>query len=718
MLAGVRKFGLAESVRRAVSVLRVKAGNTASEQAARSETEQVDVPARKLEKRTQIAFRATQDSDTLLRMDVRTANTLPEEQSRLSVHVYDGEDLLGSASTGPVQDGYTCVAFSDVTGIAGKSLRYELNTEGEGASILIDPEQERPEYEFEWGKSPICHIYAEERTDDYARWIAANTVPEADLRRQRKASRKGAPVTVISVGKEDASLQRSLERQTYPNWQLLDEEDSASFSEHLTNALHASEAPYFLIAKNTDTLAANALFEMVHAAKDARGSVLVYADDDCLQQNAERTDPFFKPDFSPYYLLSFNYIGHCVLLSRDLLQTVCDAKPTGIYDLVLCATHAASSVIHVKTVLHHLAPAEGRGVDTEQTGADMEALKRALTDRGLSGTPTEGITPGFWQVDYALPTPLPLVSIIIPNHDEAHVLKACLDSILSQTTYPAYEILIAENHSREEATLAYYAQLREDKRICILNWTQPFNFASINNWAAKQAAGQILLFLNNDTTVITPDWLDRMVPLAVRPDVGAVGAKLSYPDDTIQHGGVFIGMHGIAGHAHQGMLRSSNGSFGRLSLLYDVSAVTGACLMMRKDVFEEVGGFDEGFVLAFNDVDLCFRVRQAGYSVLFEPRAELYHYESKTRGYEITPEQQKRFLDEQYLWMKKWARCCHEDPFYNPNLRYDASDFSVAPEKTGASPKRVGQPYDDLLTRRRKEEHKASMQIVKHGLLE
>jgi GT2 family glycosyltransferase len=257
------------------------------------------------------------------------------------------------------------------------------------------------------------------------------------------------------------------------------------------------------------------------------------------------------------------------------------------------------------------------------------------------------------------------------------MLTRCVDSI-SRSSYANYEIIVLENHSECRETLSYYRRLDQERRARIIAWNKPFNYAAVNNFGAAHAQGEVLLFLNNDIEAINPDWLERLVTHAMRPEVGAVGAKLYYADDSIQHAGIVVGMGGIAGHAHLRFPREADGYLQRLRIPHNCSAVTGACLMTRRDVFEQTGGFDESFVLAFNDVDLCLQILSLGYRILWTPEAELYHFESKTRGYEDTPEKLTRFQNEYRRFAAKWGQwLAAGDPYFNPNFRLDRSDYAL-----------------------------------------
>jgi GT2 family glycosyltransferase len=275
----------------------------------------------------------------------------------------------------------------------------------------------------------------------------------------------------------------------------------------------------------------------------------------------------------------------------------------------------------------------------------------------------------------------PKVSIIIATRDKADLLKRCVSSILEKTDYKEFEIVIVDNQSSEPETRDYLASLGNEGRIRHLSYDKPFNFAALNNFAVRSVATDFVLFLNNDTEVISPEWLSAMLEFAQREDVGAVGAKLYYPNDTVQHGGVIIGLRGIADHAHRDLPRSSDGYIGRLNVIQNLSAVTGACLMMRRNVFDEVGGFDERLAYCFNDVDLCLKIRRNGYLIVWTPYAELYHHESASggsKGYSATPEGMDRNAREAALMREKWNDVLASgDPYYSPNLTRDRCDFSI-----------------------------------------
>ena len=312
------------------------------------------------------------------------------------------------------------------------------------------------------------------------------------------------------------------------------------------------------------------------------------------------------------------------------------------------------------------------------------AAKKALSDfinrKCIKGQVIDGVWTGSYHINRDL-LGNSLISIIIPTKDNVKVLKKCIDSIFKYTKYNNYEIIIVNNNSTENSTYDYFEIIKKMNNIEILDYEKDFNFSAINNFAVEKAKGDYILFLNNDTEIISENWLDSLLKQAQRKEVGAVGCKLLYPNETIQHAGLVLGMgmHKIAGQPHQHFPRSSYGYMGRVAIIHDVSAVTAACIMMRKEVFEEVGGFDEiNLAVAYNDIDLCLRLKQLGYLIVYTPYAELYHHESLSRGFEDSPEKQARFLSEARYIREKWGNLIDEgDPYYSKNLTLEKGDFSI-----------------------------------------
>ncbi len=555
--------------------------------------------------------------------------------------------------------------------------------------------------------------------DEYRRWIARHEPDTAALQRQRshRFARSPKISIVVPVYNPPAAFLEamiaSVRNQTYPNWELC-LADGASPAEHVRPILERAAAAdsrvkvaylptnagivgnsiaaadlatgdFLALLDHDDTLAPFALHTIVSTINEAPEADFLYSDEDKIDTHGDRVEPNFKPEWSPETLRSRNYICHLTILTRDLFRRVGEFRPgfdgSQDYDLVLRATEQARRIVHIPHVLYHWRMhAQSTAANKGSKNYAYEAGKRAVEEHlgrvGIDGSVHDGPILGTYQVVYHLRTQ-PLVSVIIPNKDQPAMLARCIES-LSRSSYANFEVVIVENGSQLPETHAYYAELRKQPHIRIVEWTKPFNYAAVNNFAASQARGDFLLFLNNDTEAINPDWLETMVKLAAQPGVGAVGAKLYYADDTIQHAGIVVGMGGVAGHSHLFYPRHAQGYMQRLRITQNVAAVTGACLLMPRAVFERVGGFDEGFVLAFNDVDLCLSVLKAGYRVVWTPDAELYHLESKTRGYEDTAEKQARFKREYDLFHLKWSAVLKAgDPYYSPHFRLDRPDFAL-----------------------------------------
>ena len=338
---------------------------------------------------------------------------------------------------------------------------------------------------------------------------------------------------------------------------------------------------------------------------------------------------------------------------------------------------------HIPKILYHWRAIPGStALLSSEKNYPVKAAKKALTDHFVRLKQTVELIPvpgDHWRVKYPLPAKPPLVSLLIPTRNGLKFLKRCVDSILDKTTYPNYEILIIDNGSDDPATLAYFKAVAAKKSVRVIPYDAPFNYSAINNFAAKQAKGTVLGLLNNDLEVIHADWLDEMVAQSLRPAIGCVGAMLYYPNDTVQHAGVIIGLGGVAGHAFRDFNRGTEGVFNRARLVQNYGAVTAACLLIRKEIFDQVGGLDEKpLAVAFNDVDFCLKVRAAGYLNLWTPFAELYHHESASRGVEDTPEKHERFRGEVETMMKRWEKELKHDPAYNPNLTLELTDFTLA----------------------------------------
>ena len=553
----------------------------------------------------------------------------------------------------------------------------------------------------------------------YARWIARHEPKPADLSRQRAMvfGRRPTISLIVPVYNTpivflEAMIQSVLD-QTYAHWELCVADggsgnpavretlerfaatdgrvrvatlpENRGIAGNTNAALDLAGGDYVAFLDHDDKLAPFALHEVVATLNSTPDADFVYSDEDKLDEGGRRVDPCFKPDWSPDTLRSHNYVCHLLTLRRDLVERIGGVRDgfdgAQDYDLVLRASENARRIVHIPKVLYHwrMHP-QSTAASTDSKRYLVESGRRALTEHlDRMRTPAqvvEGHIPGVYRVIYRLPSQ-PLVTVLIPNRDSVAMLSRCVDSIRN-STYANVEIVVLENHSEQPDTERYYRRLVSDPRCRIVPWTKPFNYAAINNFGAAHARGDLLLFLNNDVEAINADWLERMVTHALRPEVGAVGAKLYYADDTVQHAGIVVGMGGVAGHVHLHFPRAAAGYMERLQVPHNCSAVTGACLLTRRDVFQESGGFDEGFVLAFNDVDLCLQIQALDYRVLWTPEAELYHFESKTRGYEDTPEKLARFRTEYRRFVAKWEkRLAGGDPYFNPNFRLDRADYAL-----------------------------------------
>jgi len=457
--------------------------------------------------------------------------------------------------------------------------------------------------------------------------------------------------------------------------------------ENTNEALSLAKGEFIAFLDHDDLLAPFALFEILKKLQDNPKANVFYSDEDKIRQNGRRFDAFFKPDFSPDYLRSLNYMTHFMVIQKKLgdeigwLQEGCDGAQD--YDLILRATEKSREIVHIPQILYHWR------VSSESTASAANAKpyanisgKKALQDHLKRGGHPAQVEDGYsstWyraQYQHAI---MPLISIIISPSNHTLNAEKTINSILKKTAYPNYEIILIENKNMEKKETKLYKQIAQGNRIDTVKWEGSSNYSSANNKAVEQTKGEVLLFLDDAIQVINQDWLEEMLQFVLRSDVGAVGAKLYYPDDTIQHGGLILGIDNLVRYSHKHFPKNSTGYFGQLVLAHNISALPASCLMVRKQVFQEVGGFNKNYSLAFGDIDLSLKILEKKYLNVWTPYAKLYHHKSKKRDHKTITKKENRFAKEKAYFEQQWADFLEKgDPYYNPNLTLDREDFSIA----------------------------------------
>lgn len=570
----------------------------------------------------------------------------------------------------------------------------------------------------------------EDRADTmaYGQWIQeveAASLPSEETVRASLASMGDKPLISIIVPVYNTPAVHlkacidSVLAQSYPHWELCIADDASPKSHvrqvldayqkqdtrikvvyrpqngHISrasnSALELATGDFVALLDHDDALPKHALYHVAQAVHEYPEAKIFYSDEDKLDANGQRFDPHFKSDWNPDLFYSQNYVSHLGVYQRALLNRIQGFRPgvEGSQDqdlLLRCLPHVEGDhIVHIPRVLYHWRTVEGStalasGEKSYTTDAGIKALRDYFDDNGPEGTSVEaGQLPNTYRVRWPVPKPEPLVSLLIPTRDRRTITEVAVRSILEKTTYTNYEIIILDNGSLERETLAFFEEIQqEDARVRVIRYDHPFNYSAINNFGVRHAAGSIIGLINNDVEVISPDWLTEMVSHAVRPEIGCVGAKLYYSNDTLQHGGVILGIGGVAGHSHKYLKRDSAGYFSRMKITQATSAVTAACLLIRREIYNKVNGLEENHLkIAFNDVDFCLKVVEAGYRNLWTPYAELYHHESISRGTEDTPEKQQRFAMEVGYMHDRWGERLKSDPYYSPNLTRDREDFSI-----------------------------------------
>ena len=534
---------------------------------------------------------------------------------------------------------------------------------------------------------------------------------KADLEKQKKAVFKSEVCISILVPVCHTALPflretiASVQSQTYDQWELClvdsrnepsdelecycrrladkdnrihyrKQNEKSDFAETMNAVIQLSAGKYFALLQLGDLLHPAALYEIMQKITMQHAD-FIYTDDASFHRTPDDAfSPRYKPDFAPDTLRSCNYIGRLTVFSRSLMDEAGGFQGAyGDYDMILRLSERAKKIAHVPRVLYYCRDVESSIAVQDRCVAERRALKEHLNRIGMSAEVSKSAMPFTYRVQYQL-SGQPLISILIPSCDHASTLKRCIDSILEKSTYRKFEIIVIENNSIQPETFYYYETLEAEKKAKVIRWEGKFNYSAINNFGAQHGAGEYFLLLNNDIEVITPSWLEEMLMFAQRSDVGAVGALLYYPSDKVQHGGIVLGIGGVAENAFKHIPRGNDGYMSRLSIAQNVSAVTAACLMVSRKAYEQAGGLDESFEVAFNDVDFCMRLRKMGFLNVFTPYAQLYHYESESRGAENTPEKRKRFQGEIARFQERWRSELEQgDPYYNPNLSLRSADF-------------------------------------------
>ena len=553
--------------------------------------------------------------------------------------------------------------------------------------------------------------------------MRADRFASAELLVRQAAAQPAAPLISIVVPLYNTPQQflvellDSVQNQTYQNWELClvdagqDEtvgetvkaraetdpriryqklEKNEGIAGNTNQGFALAKGAFIALLDHDDILHPCALWYVAQAIAE-QGADFVYTDEVTFEGDIDHLTVYhFKPDYMIDNLRSNNYICHLSVFSAKLLAAVggderAEFNGSQDYDLYLRLTEKAHKIVHIPHLLYYWrsSPTSVASNISAKTYCLEAAVKALYAHYERMGVPVDEVsmipgTPGFYKTDYTITKP-GKVSILIPSCDHSGDLRTCVESIFRKTTYADYEIIVVENNSKEPATFRCYERLqKEHKNLKVVTWKGTgFNYSALNNFGAKYAEGEYLLLLNNDTEVISPRWLEEMVMYAQQKRVGCVGVKLIYPDNTIQHAGIGFGFLTLAAHMHKNFPVGHPGYMGRLVYAQDVYAVTAACLMVRKEVYDEVKGLDESFAVAFNDVDFCVRVREAGYTNVFTPFAQLYHYESKSRGLDENPVKRKRFISEVDRFQKRWAKqLAAGDPCMNPNFDRMKEDFT------------------------------------------
>lgn len=545
--------------------------------------------------------------------------------------------------------------------------------------------------------------------ENYEKWFLKNQVSKRErLKQSRHLFANSPSVTFLLFATQEVCLQDTLESihaQTYGNWELgiigdealkkscrhilqkdsrirwFGKDSKKSPIENLNVVLEQTTGEFVSVIKERAVLAPNALYELARAVNECADLDAFYSDEDEMDDLGKiHKNPHFKSDMNLELLRCYNYISNWFVVKRSIIEVFSgfheEFATAWYYDFILRSVEQAKKVYHCPKILYSSREVEtGTQLEAEN---GVYAIQAHYQRMGLGAVTTYNKKYGWYDTTVLL-NRHPKVTILIPNKDHVEDLDKCLTSIYERATYDNYDVIVIENNSTESKTFAYYQKMQQEHaNLQIVAFEGSFNYSAINNLGASHADGEYLLLLNNDTEVITPNFMEKMLEIAIQQQNAVVGALLYYPDDTIQHAGVTVGKNGMAAHTLLGRKRGDVEYMGRNVLTQNLSAVTGACLMVRKLVYDQLGGLDEGFAVAYNDVDFCLRVQKAGYFVVYQPNAQLYHYESKSRGYEDTKEKQERFKKEVARFEGRWGEILKKgDPYYNPNFADFGANFEM-----------------------------------------
>ena len=565
--------------------------------------------------------------------------------------------------------------------------------------------------------------FIKEENKNYKIWIKNNEPNEEELELQRNHKFEYEPKISVIVPMYNTKylylkdLVECLINQTYTNWELcladgsdekkeyVDElvnkdsrikykflNSNKGISENTNEALKISTGDYIALLDHDDVLPIFSLYEIVKTINENKDAEFIYTDEDkILEEKENRCEPHFKPDYSPDTLMSYNYICHFSIFKRSLMDRLGGFRKefdgSQDYDIIFRAVEQANKIVHIPKILYHWR----MNMDSVTINPDSKpyayiAAKKAILAH-LNRLDEDAVIEdssllGIYKVNYKIKGE-PKVSIIIPNKDHKKDLNRCIKSILKKSTYKNYEIIVVENNSQTKGIFKYYNKIQKDNRIKVVQYEEKgFNYSKINNYGVEQSEGEYIIFLNNDTKIITENWIEILLGNCQRKDVGIVGAKLIYPNSKVQHAGIVLGLTGIVGHVNAELKNKEPGYMARNMISQNYNAVTGALMMISKEDYKEVGGFDEEFPVAYNDIDLCLKIREKNKVIVMNPFAEVYHYESKTRGYDITDDKRKRLEADAEKLENKWKAWFEkEDEYFNPNFRRDTGIMRVRTNK-------------------------------------